>query len=90
MCFWKSYICSKKLDVQETNFSFTQFNRIRNHLLGRRIEINDTPSRKENKNQVKTPIQYNDLESCNVDHVSSNVKCSQSGAMLYILKIMKW
>ena len=24
--FWKSYICSNKLDVQETNFSFTQFN----------------------------------------------------------------
>ena len=32
--FWKSYICSNKLDVQETNFSFTQFNRIRNHLFG--------------------------------------------------------
>ena len=28
-----------KLDVQETNFSFTQFNRIRNHLFGRWIEI---------------------------------------------------
>ena len=26
--FWKSYICSDKLDVQETNFSFAQFNRI--------------------------------------------------------------
>ena len=25
--FGKSYICSNKLDVQETNFSFTQFNR---------------------------------------------------------------
>ena len=32
--FWKSYICSNKLDVFETNFSFTQFNRIRNHLFG--------------------------------------------------------
>ena len=39
MHFWKSYICSNKLDVQETNFSFTQFNRIRNHLFGRWIEI---------------------------------------------------
>ena len=29
---WKSYICSNKLDVQDTNFSFTQFNRIRHHL----------------------------------------------------------
>ena len=37
--FWKSYICSSKLDVYETNFSFTQFNRIRNHLFGRWIEI---------------------------------------------------
>ena len=37
--FWKSYICSNKLDVQETHFSFTQFNRIRNHLFGRWIEI---------------------------------------------------
>ena len=26
MHFWKSYICSNQLDVQETNFSFTQFN----------------------------------------------------------------
>ena len=37
--FWKSYICSNKLDVQETNLSFTQFDRIRNHLFGCRIEI---------------------------------------------------
>ena len=29
MRFWKSYICSDMLDVQETNFSFAQFNRIR-------------------------------------------------------------
>ena len=28
MCFRKSYICSNKLDVQETNISFSQFNRI--------------------------------------------------------------
>ena len=31
--------CSDKLDVQETNFSFTQFNRIRNHFFGCRIEV---------------------------------------------------
>ena len=37
--FGKSYICSNKLNVQETNFSFTQFNRIRNHLFGCRIEV---------------------------------------------------
>ena len=39
MRFWTSYICSNQLDVQEANLSFTQFNRIRNHLFGRRIEI---------------------------------------------------
>ena len=37
--FWKSYICYNKLDVQETNFSFAQFNRIRNHFFGCRIEV---------------------------------------------------
>ena len=37
--FWKSCICSDMLDVQETNFSFAQFNRIRNHLYGCRIEV---------------------------------------------------
>ena len=46
--------------------------------------LHDTPSRKHTKNQVKTPIQYTDLELCNVDYVSSNVKSSQSAAMLYI------
>ena len=46
--------------------------------------LHDTPSRQQTKNQVITPIQYNDLELCNVDYAS------QSGAMLYIfLKIMK-
>ena len=27
LCSWKSYICSNKLDVQETNCRFAQFNR---------------------------------------------------------------
>ena len=35
----KSYICSNKLDVQETNCCFSQFNRIWNHLSGHGIEI---------------------------------------------------
>ena len=48
--------------------------------------LHDTPSRKHTKNQVKTPIQHNDLELCNVDYVSSNVKSSQIGAMLYIFE----
>ena len=48
--------------------------------------LHDTPSREQTKSQVKTPIQYNDLELCNVDYVSSNVKSCQSGAMLYIFE----
>ena len=48
--------------------------------------LHDTPSRKHTKNQVKTPIQHNDLELCNVDYVSANVKSSQSGAMLHIVE----
>ena len=35
----KSYICSNKLDVQETNCCFSQFNRIWNHLFGHWTEI---------------------------------------------------
>ena len=42
--------------------------------------------KKNTKNQVKTPIQYNDLELYNVNNVSSNVKPSQFGAMLYIFE----
>ena len=37
--FWKSYVCSNQLDVQETDISLTQFNRIRNHFFGCRIEV---------------------------------------------------
>ena len=37
--FWKSYTCSNKLDVQETNCCFSQLNRIWNHLPGHRTEI---------------------------------------------------
>ena len=48
--------------------------------------LHDTPSRKQTKNHVKTPIQYHDLVLCNVDYVSSNVKSSQSGAMMYIFE----
>ena len=38
LCIWQSYICSNKLNVQEANFSFAQFNRIRNHFFGCKIE----------------------------------------------------
>ena len=42
--------------------------------------------KKNTKNQVKTPIQHNDLELHNVDYVSSNVNSCQSGALLYIFE----
>ena len=50
------------------------------------VLLRDTPSRKHTNSQTMTPIQYNDLEQCNVDYVSSNVKTSHSGAMLYIFE----
>ena len=43
-------------------------------------------STKHTKNQVETPIQYNDLQLCNVDCVSSNVKSFQVCVMLYIFE----
>ena len=45
-----------------------------------------TPSRKHTNNQVKTLIQDNNLEKCNVDDVSSKVKSSQLCAMLFIFE----
>ena len=48
--------------------------------------LRDTLSRKHTNSQVKTPIHHNDLELCNVDDVSSNVKTSHFGAMLYIFE----
>ena len=44
--------------------------------------LRDTPSRKHTNSHVKIPIQYNDLEFCDLDYVSSNVKSSQFGAIL--------
>ena len=42
MRFWKSYICSNKLDVQEGNLSFTQFNRISNQ--DREVTLDGIPA----------------------------------------------
>ena len=44
MRFRKSHVRANKLDVQETNFSFAQFNRIRNHFFGCRIEVGWYPA----------------------------------------------
>ena len=54
MRFWKPYVCSNKLDVSETNFSFAQFNRMRNHLFGRWNEIRrDSCSRFMGSDRIK-------------------------------------
>ena len=42
-----------------------------------------TSSNKHTNIQTKNPIQHDDLELCNVDYVSSNVKSSLIGAMLH-------
>ena len=47
--------------------------------------LHDTPSRKHTNSPTMTHIQYNDLELCNVDYVSSNVN-SQCSAMLHIFE----
>ena len=52
----------------------------------RRIAQRKKPSSKHTDTQIKTPIQYNDLESSNVDHVSSYVKSSCFGAKLHIFE----
>ena len=48
--------------------------------------LRGTSSSKHTNTLIKTPIQHHDLELCNVDDVSSNVKSSQFGAMLYIFE----
>ena len=37
--FWKSYVCSNKLDMQEANISIPQLHRVWNHFFGCRIEV---------------------------------------------------
>ena len=46
--------------------------------------LHDTPSRKHTNSQTMIQTQYNYLELCNVECVSSNVTSSHFGAMLYI------
>ena len=48
--------------------------------------LHDTPSVEFANSQAMTQTQYNDLELCNIDFVSSNVKSSHFGAMLYIFE----
>ena len=48
--------------------------------------LRDTSSSTHTNIQTQNPIQHDDLELCNVDYVSSYVKSSQFGAMLYIFE----
>ena len=45
-----------------------------------------TSSSKHTNIQTNISVQYDDFELCNVDYVSSNVKSSQFGVMLYIFE----
>ena len=48
--------------------------------------LHDTPSRKHTQNQTKVPAPHNNLESSNVDYVSSNAKSSLFGGTLYVFE----
>ena len=80
--------CSNKLDVQETSFSFAQFNRIRNHFLGLgnvsrvsdRSGQPDNDVHKHHKSQKKINVMEN------IDSVPSNVQSSRQEALLYVFE----
>ena len=94
MRFWKSYICSNKLEVQETNFSFSQFNRIRNHFLGnthhndqvRRDPCTNPVRARRHKLQTRKKIHGKVDDPNNVDFISSNVNSSRQEALLYVFE----
>ena len=93
----KSYMCSSKLDVQETNFSFN----FRNHLIGRSIAIGripafdlrdlivlsleiQTPDRSGGPNKQSQRM-INVLNN-NIDCVPSNVQFSHQEALLHVVE----
>ena len=53
---------------------------------GKACSVTNHRASKHINTQIKTQIQHNDLELTNVDYVSSNVKSSHCGAMLYIFE----
>ena len=90
MYFWKSNICSNKLDVQETNVSIPQFHRIWNHFVGCWIANGWTtcsrPLRRSNwgvafnKQHWKTKR----LIICQMWTTYPQTQCSQGESQLYI------
>ena len=63
--------------------------KLRNAKISAGNQLHDTPLRKHTNFQTMTQIQYNDLELCNVDCVSSDVTSSPFGAMLYIFEVAR-
>ena len=73
MHFWRSNICSDKLDVQETNCCFSQFNRPE-------IISLDNDVHKRHKPQKKNDVIKD------IDSVPSNVESARQEALLYVFK----
>ena len=98
MHFRKPYICSNKLDVQETNCCFSQFNRIRNHLFGHWIEIRwfacsgimgsnfSVLGKPDNDVHKHHKSQKNIDVMKDIDSVPSNVQSSRQEALLYVFE----
>ena len=100
--FWKSYICSSKLDVQETNCRFSQFNRIRNHLLdglpalelwdlivsvlGHISRVSDRSGKPESDDH-KHHKSHNKIDvTKEIDTVPSNVQSARQATLLYVFE----
>ena len=69
-------ICLKKV----FHPSPTQSNNTKEQVRGN--SSRNTTSNEHTENQTKVPTQHDNLDLSNVDHVSSNAKSSQFGAML--------
>ena len=73
------------LVIEVLHSSFNQTRKPKETVQGDLLR-NKPSSKKHTNSQTKTQVQYNDLELSNVDCVSSNVKSSHFGAMLYIFE----
>ena len=96
MHFRKSHVRANKLDVQETDFSFAQLNRIRNHFLGNTTQNHDrterpvvstseicSPPHTTHKRKQSRRV-INDLD--NVDCIPSNVQSSHQEGLLCVFE----
>ena len=88
MRFWKSYICSSKLDVQEANISFTQLTESE-IIFGNTTQNHDRTEKLvvcRDKNHVRHQSRgvINVLD--NVDLALSNVLYSHHEALLHVFE----